>query len=191
MMPHSRCLPGIVPPAELEALLLERPDISDSGVIGIFSDAEATELPRAYVVPRDLTLLEDAKRGAASAFVNDVDAWVKSKVAQHKFLRGGMFVALLRFLFAMACILMFSLTTGLLRNMEICRYHTERQYPSITGREDPTEGAACHCTERSKETQSEAVNWWFAAAPTKKKHSRHRQFRGLLLLGPNHTDPLS
>jgi len=78
-----------VPPAELEALLLERPDISDSGVIGIFSDAEATELPRAYIVPRDATLLEEAKRGAATAFVNDVDAWVKSKVAQHKFLRGG------------------------------------------------------------------------------------------------------
>jgi len=83
----------IVPPAELEALLLERPDISDSGVIGIFSDAEATELPRAYIVPRDPTLLEDAKRGAAAAFVNDVDAWVKSKVAQHKFLRGGMLLS--------------------------------------------------------------------------------------------------
>jgi 4-coumarate--CoA ligase len=84
---------GTVPPAELEALLLERPDISDSGVIGVFSDAEATELPRAYIVPRDVAILEDAKRSAA--FANDVDTWVKSKVAQHKFLRGGASLVLL------------------------------------------------------------------------------------------------
>lgn len=35
-----------VPPAELESILLQHPDIADAGVIGIESLAEATELPR-------------------------------------------------------------------------------------------------------------------------------------------------
>lgn len=78
-----------VPPAELEALLLEHAEIGDSGVIGIFSEVDATELPRAYIVPRDLTLLKDPKR--AAAFTNMVDAWVKSKVAHYKNFRGGVF----------------------------------------------------------------------------------------------------
>ena len=36
----------IVPPAELEGVLLEHPDIVDVAVIGVVSEAEATELPR-------------------------------------------------------------------------------------------------------------------------------------------------
>lgn len=86
---NSLSLLTLVPPAELEALLLEHSEISDSGVIGVFSDAEATELPRAYIVPRDLSLLEAAKAKDAAAFVGSIDKWVKGKVAQHKFLRGG------------------------------------------------------------------------------------------------------
>lgn len=35
-----------VPPAELEALLISHPEVADAGVIGIMSEAEATELPR-------------------------------------------------------------------------------------------------------------------------------------------------
>ena len=35
-----------VAPAELESVLLEHPDIVDAGVVGIVSEAEATELPR-------------------------------------------------------------------------------------------------------------------------------------------------
>jgi 4-coumarate--CoA ligase len=99
-----------VPPAELEALLISHPEVSDSGVIGIFSNAEATELPRfdsssgkllsvilnilrsfrrAYIVPADASLLEPANKAKAAAFSKKIDDWVKTKVAQHKFLRGG------------------------------------------------------------------------------------------------------
>jgi acyl-coenzyme A synthetase/AMP-(fatty) acid ligase len=35
-----------VPPAELEALLLQCPDVKDVGVVGVWSEAQVTELPR-------------------------------------------------------------------------------------------------------------------------------------------------
>lgn len=37
---------GAVPPAELEALLLQHPDVADAAVVGVYSKQEATELPR-------------------------------------------------------------------------------------------------------------------------------------------------
>lgn len=37
-----------VPPAELEALLLNCPFVADAAVIGIFIEEKATEFPRAY-----------------------------------------------------------------------------------------------------------------------------------------------
>ncbi len=35
-----------VPPADLEAVLLTHDDVVDSGVIGVYSEKDATELPR-------------------------------------------------------------------------------------------------------------------------------------------------
>lgn len=37
-----------VAPAELEDLLTKRPEVSDAGVIPIYSEEQATELPRAF-----------------------------------------------------------------------------------------------------------------------------------------------
>ncbi|CAL1711282.1 unnamed protein product [Somion occarium] len=76
-----------VPPAELEAILLTHPQIVDVAVIGINSEKDATELPRAYVVHAK------AIRGdAARQFGKEVQKWIQSRVARHKYLRGGVIV---------------------------------------------------------------------------------------------------
>ncbi|EDO41288.1 predicted protein, partial [Nematostella vectensis] len=65
-----------VPPAELEAILVLHPSITDAAVIGV-PDDEAGELPRAYVVS-DGSLTEQ-----------DVMQFVEERVAPYKKLRGG------------------------------------------------------------------------------------------------------
>ncbi|PMD39642.1 acetyl-CoA synthetase-like protein [Hyaloscypha variabilis F] len=71
-----------VPPAELEGILISHPDIDDVAVIGIDDKEQATEVPRAYVVP---------KKGveAGKATEKRIVEWLDSKVASHKRLRGG------------------------------------------------------------------------------------------------------
>ena len=66
-----------VAPAELEALLLERDDIADVGVIGV-STTEG-ELPRAYVV----------KTPGARASEEEIAAWLAQRVSRYKQLTGG------------------------------------------------------------------------------------------------------
>ncbi|BEJ11435.1 hypothetical protein CspHIS471_0108570 [Cutaneotrichosporon sp. HIS471] len=73
-----------VPPAELEALLLQHPEVVDVGVIGIYDKSQATELPCAYLVTREKL---DARREAALG--KHVAEWVAGRVANHKKLRGG------------------------------------------------------------------------------------------------------
>jgi 4-coumarate--CoA ligase len=67
-----------VAPAELEALLLNHPDILDAAVIGIETDDGTNEVPRAYVVA-------DQKKICAK----QIAEYVKANVASHKQLRGG------------------------------------------------------------------------------------------------------
>jgi len=54
-----KCRAFSVAPAELEATLLEHPDIADCGVVGV-ADADGGEVPNAFVVPRKGCTLEAA-----------------------------------------------------------------------------------------------------------------------------------
>ncbi|PVH85742.1 4-coumarate-CoA ligase-like protein [Cadophora sp. DSE1049] len=71
-----------VPPAELEGYLIGHPDIDDVAVIGIEDRNQATEVPRAYVVP---------KKGVEGGKEKEKELmeWLAKKVASHKKLRGG------------------------------------------------------------------------------------------------------
>jgi len=73
-----------VPPAELEGILVGHADIADACVIGIEDPAQATEVPRAYVVLRQGVA---ASEGKALALID----WVAAQVAPHKKLRGGIY----------------------------------------------------------------------------------------------------
>lgn len=66
-----------VAPAELEALLLERPDIADVAVIGVTINGE--EFPRAYVV----------RSPGTNTSGEEIAKWLEERVAKHKRLRGG------------------------------------------------------------------------------------------------------
>lgn len=66
-----------VPPAELEELLRDHPDISDAAVIGI-PHHNSGELPRAYVVKKNPKITEQ-----------EIKDYVAKKVAEYKRLEGG------------------------------------------------------------------------------------------------------
>ncbi|XP_066249954.1 luciferin 4-monooxygenase-like [Euwallacea similis] len=66
-----------VAPAELEAILINHPKISDAGVVGL-PDRNAGELPLAFVVKNNEKLTE-----------KEVQEYVQGLVSPHKRLRGG------------------------------------------------------------------------------------------------------
>ncbi|KAH0442781.1 4-coumarate- ligase [Colletotrichum camelliae] len=66
-----------VAPAELEALLLERPDVADVAVIGVTISGE--EFPRAYIV----------RSPGTNTSGEEIAKWLEERVAKHKRLRGG------------------------------------------------------------------------------------------------------
>lgn len=96
--------PATVPPAELENVLLEHPEVADSGVIGVVIDG--LELPR-YVNPC-WTGVVDTKPFASRGYITlkkpttdvavqrrialEVQEWIKGKVGHPKYLRGGVIV---------------------------------------------------------------------------------------------------
>ncbi|BGP39960.1 hypothetical protein JCM10449v2_003918 [Rhodotorula kratochvilovae] len=71
-----------VPPAELEAVLLECPLVSDCAVIGVWNDQQQTEFPRAYVVL-------SAQGKSESDPSSSIQRWMSTKVANYKQLKGG------------------------------------------------------------------------------------------------------
>ena len=68
-----------VPPAELEAVLLSHPAVADAAVVPL-PDAEAGEIPRAFVV----------LKGAATA--DELMAYVAARVAPYKKVRRVEFI---------------------------------------------------------------------------------------------------
>ncbi|KAF2100697.1 4-coumarate-CoA ligase [Rhizodiscina lignyota] len=71
-----------VSPAELEAVLIENPDIDDAAVVGI--ELSQGERPRAYV-----KLAEGARARLNEAQIQE---WIKPRVAKHKWLEGGVMI---------------------------------------------------------------------------------------------------
>ncbi|KAF9302031.1 hypothetical protein BGZ74_005943 [Mortierella antarctica] len=71
-----------VAPAELEALLQTHPKVMDCAVIPAYDASQATEIPRAYVVPRPGVEANDELK-------KDIMEFVAVRVANHKKLRGG------------------------------------------------------------------------------------------------------
>ncbi|WFD42844.1 hypothetical protein MPSI1_001494 [Malassezia psittaci] len=79
-----------VPPAELEAILLDCPDVADVAVVGVKDEEQATELPRAYVVPTASSLdLKNSSTEDQQAISKRIQDWLAPHVANHKKLRGG------------------------------------------------------------------------------------------------------
>jgi len=68
----------------LEGCLLSCPSVLDAAVIGVWSEEQATELPRAYIVPSP-----DVDKDKAA---EDARKWIESKLSNTKRLRGGVFI---------------------------------------------------------------------------------------------------
>jgi 4-coumarate--CoA ligase len=71
-----------VAPAQLEDLLLGHPAVADVAVIGVYSEARVTELPRAYVVVA-------AGHMGDERLAETLQSWLNERVSPHKKLRGG------------------------------------------------------------------------------------------------------
>ncbi|KAF2278726.1 4-coumarate-CoA ligase-like protein [Westerdykella ornata] len=69
-----------VAPAELEALLLDHPDVQDAAVIGVTINGE--ELPRAYIVPQ-------SQERATPEVAEKIKNWLAERVSRAKRLEGG------------------------------------------------------------------------------------------------------
>ncbi|KEF60972.1 uncharacterized protein A1O9_02536 [Exophiala aquamarina CBS 119918] len=74
-------------PSELEGKLLEHPDIADACVVGIWVEEQATELPVGFIVVKP-----SAKAKKNKAIIDGVQKWLNSRVANHKKLRGGLYI---------------------------------------------------------------------------------------------------
>ncbi|ORZ13198.1 hypothetical protein BCR42DRAFT_419377 [Absidia repens] len=71
-----------VAPAELESLLVGHDQVADCCVVGVYDAAQATELPRAYIVLQ-------ASAHPSDALAQELMDYITNKVVNHKKLRGG------------------------------------------------------------------------------------------------------
>lgn len=78
-----------VAPAELEAILCSSELVADAGVIGIYDKDEATEWPRAFVVPQKIELVQNGDRSALEALAAELKVLVEKRTAKYKWLKGG------------------------------------------------------------------------------------------------------
>jgi 4-coumarate--CoA ligase len=65
-----------VAPADLESLLVTHPKVDDVAVIGVHSDEQATELPRAFVV-----LSKEVDGGDRNVVAQEITEWVAKQVS--------------------------------------------------------------------------------------------------------------
>ena len=73
-----------VAPAELEGLLVGNEMVADACVVGVYDEAQETEVPMAFVVKTEKV------RGVRDEVVErGIKEWVDGRVAGHKRLRGG------------------------------------------------------------------------------------------------------
>lgn len=78
-----------VAPAELEAVLCSSDLVADAGVIGIYDNSEATEWPRAFVVPRRVELVKEQDRKGLEELTAELKVLIEKRTARYKWLRGG------------------------------------------------------------------------------------------------------
>lgn len=78
-----------VAPAELEAVLCSSELVADAGVIGVYDNSEATEWPRAFVVPRRVELVQEKDRKGLEELTAALKSLVEKRTARYKWLRGG------------------------------------------------------------------------------------------------------
>ena len=73
-----------VSPTELEDLILQVPAVREAGVVGVL-DARAGELPRAYVVLKDLALSAEERENVRTA----INQHLQEKASPYKQLAAG------------------------------------------------------------------------------------------------------
>jgi len=81
-------------PVEIEGVLAGHPQVADVGVGAIYSPDDATEYPRAFVVPMDRTILtrsleENKPSIELVTLAHELNKRVESKLIKYKWLRGG------------------------------------------------------------------------------------------------------
>ena len=70
-------------------MLLRHPDVIDAAVCAVYDDAQATEVPLAYVslTPNKVDLADAEKQKV----LDEVRSWMDNQLAGYKKLRGGVF----------------------------------------------------------------------------------------------------